>query len=207
MIYGPQPRFWLDLVPLSTRTALRTSPLGDLGGSTELVEPLWLVMRASPGDPQPTLKCGLNAVGAQSGWKCAGTPVGLGFGRGNLEPHRGGDPDASPTPDKVQAQHINTCVPPPPVACPQLPPSPRPPRLLHQRFLHRCALFFQLPHPHAPKGFFINGFFIAARSFSNCPTPTPPKVSSSAVSSSPRALWTFEARVGAAGPVAVAVDT
>ena len=24
-----------------------------------------------------------------------------------------GDPDASPTPDKVQAQHINTCVPPP----------------------------------------------------------------------------------------------
>ena len=29
-----------------------------------------------------------------------------------------GDPDASPTPDKVQAQHINTCVPPQPVACP-----------------------------------------------------------------------------------------
>jgi len=54
-----------------------------------------------------------------------------------------GDPDASPTPDKAQAQHINTCVPPPPVACPQLPPSPR------------------------PQGFFISGFFIAARSFSN----------------------------------------
>ena len=26
------------------------------------------------------------------------------------------------------------------------------------------------PHPHAPQSFFINGFFIAARSFSNCPT-------------------------------------
>ena len=30
-----------------------------------------------------------------------------------------GDPDASPTPDKAQARHINTCVPLPPVACPQ----------------------------------------------------------------------------------------
>jgi len=60
-------------------------------------------MRASPGDPQPTLKCGLSAVGAQSGWKCAGTPPPLshaclvsafaagapaGLGRGDLEPHR-----------------------------------------------------------------------------------------------------------------------
>ena len=63
------------------------------------------------------------------------------------------------------------------------------------------------PHPHAPQGFFIDGFFIVARSFSNCPTPTPPKVSSSTVSSSSRALWTFEALVGAAGPVTVAVDT
>ena len=26
------------------------------------------------------------------------------------------------------------------------------------------------PHPHAPQGYFISGFFIAARSFSNCPT-------------------------------------
>ena len=26
-----------------------------------------------------------------------------------------------------------------PVACPQLPPTPTPPRLLHQRFLHRRA--------------------------------------------------------------------
>ena len=39
MISGPQPRCWLDLAPLSTRTALRTNPLGDLGGSTELAEP------------------------------------------------------------------------------------------------------------------------------------------------------------------------
>ena len=50
-----------------------------------------------------------------------------------------GEPDASPTPGKVQAQHINTCVPPSPVACPELPPSPRPPRFLHRRFLHRCS--------------------------------------------------------------------
>ena len=75
-----------------------------------------------------------------------------------------GDPDASPTPGKVQAQHINTCVPPPPVACPQLPPSPRLPWFLHQRFLHRCALLFQLPHPRAPQGFFNNDFFIVASS-------------------------------------------
>ena len=103
MISGPQPLCWLNLMPLSTRTALRNNPLGDLGGSTELVEPPCLVMRASPGDPQPTLKCGLSAVGAQSGWKCAGTPPPLshaclvsafaagapaGLGRGDLEPHR-----------------------------------------------------------------------------------------------------------------------
>ena len=30
------------------------------------------------------------------------------------------------------------------------------------------------PHPHAPQDFFINGFFIVARSFSNWPTPRPP---------------------------------
>ena len=42
---------------------------------------------------------------------------------------------------------------------------------------------------------------------STAPNPTPPKVSSSAVSSSSRALWTFEALVGAAGQVTVAVDT
>ena len=41
-----------------------------------------------------------------------------------------GDPDASPTPEKAQAQHIYTSVPPPPVVCPQLPPPPRPPRFL-----------------------------------------------------------------------------
>ena len=51
MISGPQPRCWLDLTPLSARTALRTSPPGDPGGSTELVEPPWLVMRTSPGEP------------------------------------------------------------------------------------------------------------------------------------------------------------
>ena len=34
-----QTRCWLHLAPLSTRTALRTNPLGDLGGSTELAEP------------------------------------------------------------------------------------------------------------------------------------------------------------------------
>ena len=76
-----------------------------------------------------------------------------------------GDPDASPTPDKVQAQHISTCVSPPPVACPQLPP------------------------PHAPQGFFINGFFIvvqgaekryaAARGDPDA-SPTPDKVRSAA---------------------------
>ena len=41
-----------------------------------------------------------------------------------------GDPDASPTPDKANAQHISTCVPPPPVACPQLPPNPTPPKVV-----------------------------------------------------------------------------
>jgi len=51
VISGSQPRCWLDLAPLSTRTALLTSPLGDLGSSRELVEPPWLVMRASPGGP------------------------------------------------------------------------------------------------------------------------------------------------------------
>jgi len=35
----PQPRFWLDLAPLSTRTALRTTPLGDFDVSMELAEP------------------------------------------------------------------------------------------------------------------------------------------------------------------------
>jgi len=41
------------------------------------------------------------------------------------------------------------------------------------------------------------------------PTPTPPKVSSSAVSSSPRQALFERSKpfVGAAGPVAVAVDT
>ena len=38
------------------------------------------------------------------------------------------------------------------------------------------------------------------------PIPTPPKVSSSTVSSSSRALWTFGALAGAAGPVTVVVD-
>ena len=52
-----------------------------------------------------------------------------------------GDPDASPTPDKVHAQHINTCVPPPPAACLLLPPTPMP-----------------------SKGLFINDFLIVARS-------------------------------------------
>ena len=47
-----------------------------------------------------------------------------------------GDPDASPTPDKAHAQHINSCAPPPPVACPSCSPP-----LLHQRFLHCRTLF------------------------------------------------------------------
>jgi len=59
-----------------------------------------------------------------------------------------GDPDASSTPDKVRAQHINTWVPPPPAACPQLPPTPTP-----------------------PKGFFINGFFIVVARSLNVQNP------------------------------------
>ena len=55
-----------------------------------------------------------------------------------------------------------------PVAYPQLPPTPTPPRHLHQRFLHRFCqrrkdyhhtrgLPPTAPHPHTPQGFFING--------------------------------------------------
>ena len=35
----PKARRWLDLAPLSPRTALRTNPLSDLDGSMELAEP------------------------------------------------------------------------------------------------------------------------------------------------------------------------
>ena len=35
----PKARCWLDLAPLSPRTALQTNPLSDLDGNTELAEP------------------------------------------------------------------------------------------------------------------------------------------------------------------------
>ena len=98
------PRYWLDLAPLSTCAALRTSPLGDLDGSTELAKPPLVGIKRLPVRPAADLtQRGLNAVGAQSGWKCTGMPPPLphaylvgafaagapvGLGRGDLEPRR-----------------------------------------------------------------------------------------------------------------------
>ena len=44
----PKVRCWLDLAPPSPRRALRTNPLGDLGGSTELAEPPLVGMMRLP---------------------------------------------------------------------------------------------------------------------------------------------------------------
>ena len=44
----PKARCWLDLAPLSPRTALRTNPLSDLDGSTELAEPPLVGMMRLP---------------------------------------------------------------------------------------------------------------------------------------------------------------
>ena len=44
----PKARCWLDLAPLSPRTALQTNPLSDLGGSTELAEPPLVGMMRLP---------------------------------------------------------------------------------------------------------------------------------------------------------------
>jgi len=83
-----------------------------------------------------------------------------------------GDPDASPTSEKVHAQHISSCVPPPPVACPNCPPPPRPSRFLHQRFFCRRALFerskpfVSAAGPVAPFAFFAASYFAPIRSSS-----------------------------------------
>ena len=44
----PKARCWLDLAPLSPRTALQTNPLSDLDGSTELAEPPLVGMMRLP---------------------------------------------------------------------------------------------------------------------------------------------------------------
>ena len=44
----PKARCWLDLAPLSPRTALRTNPLSDLGGSMKLAPPPLVGMMRLP---------------------------------------------------------------------------------------------------------------------------------------------------------------
>ena len=66
----PKARCWLDLAPLSPRTALRTNPLSDLDGSTELAEPPLAGMKRLPRTIRRRLetvngaRCALKAVGS-----------------------------------------------------------------------------------------------------------------------------------------------
>ena len=66
----PKARCWLDLAPLSPRTALRTNPLSDLDGSTELAEPPLVGMMRLPRTIRHRLetmngtRCALKAVGS-----------------------------------------------------------------------------------------------------------------------------------------------
>ena len=55
--------------PLNTHSALDRPP-----GRTRRQHGVGVMRAPPPDDPQPTLKCGWNAVGAQSGWKCASMP-------------------------------------------------------------------------------------------------------------------------------------
>ena len=65
----PKARFWLDLAPLSPRTALQTNPLSDLDGSTELAEPPLVGMMRLP----RTIRHRLETV---NGTRCARKAVG-----------------------------------------------------------------------------------------------------------------------------------
>ena len=89
-------------MPLPTRTAFRFNPLGDLGGSTKFGEPPLVGDARLPSIARTGFQCGLNAVSAQSSWKCADMPPFMlrvylvsffaagelgSHGRDGLEPH------------------------------------------------------------------------------------------------------------------------